>query len=192
VVQLVDALRYMPYMSRFRFPMVSQEFFFYIILPAALWFLDWFRLLQKWVPGIFHVRGKCGRCVRLTNLPPSCTHFLGIFSGTFRACPGLYRNCFTIFYCKGLSARCNKSFFVVSQALRKLTFRHDPVLPCDSDRLTAGFTQFFSTLRIRTWRSPYYSFQRLHILRSAVYFPYISVIAADISCVRVQWNIEDY
>jgi len=29
------------------------------------------RLKQKWVPGIFP-GGKGGRCVGLTNLPPSC------------------------------------------------------------------------------------------------------------------------
>jgi len=35
VAQLVEALRYKR--SRVRFPMVSLEFFFDIILPAALW-----------------------------------------------------------------------------------------------------------------------------------------------------------
>ena len=37
--------------------------------------------------------GKGGRCVRLTNLPPSCADCLEIWEsqppGTLRACPGL-------------------------------------------------------------------------------------------------------
>jgi hypothetical protein len=39
--------------------------------------------------------GKGGRCVGLTNLPPSCAECLEIWQpqipGTLRACPGLYR-----------------------------------------------------------------------------------------------------
>ena len=46
---------------------------------------------------------KGGRSVGLTNLPPSCADCREIWqpqtSGTFRACPGLYRDCFT-FYCR--------------------------------------------------------------------------------------------
>ena len=38
---------------RVRFPMVSLEFFIYIILLAALWPWGWLNLCQKWVPGIF-------------------------------------------------------------------------------------------------------------------------------------------
>jgi hypothetical protein len=37
VAQLVEALRYKLECSGVRFPMVSLEFFIYIILPAALW-----------------------------------------------------------------------------------------------------------------------------------------------------------
>jgi hypothetical protein len=49
--------------------------------------------------------GKGGRCVGLTNLPPSCADCLAIWEpqppGTLRACPGLKRVCFTIlpFFC---------------------------------------------------------------------------------------------
>ena len=51
--------------SRVRFPVVSMEFFFEIILPAGLW--SWYRLSlqKKWVPVISH-GGKGGRCVGLT------------------------------------------------------------------------------------------------------------------------------
>ena len=46
--------------------------------------------------------GKGGRCVGLTNLPPSCADFLEFWKpqppGTLGACPGLYRDCFTSTY----------------------------------------------------------------------------------------------
>jgi hypothetical protein len=60
---------------RVRFPIVSLEFFFDIILPAALWHWGWLSLWQKWVPGTFP-GGKGGRCVGLTTLPPSCADCL--------------------------------------------------------------------------------------------------------------------
>jgi hypothetical protein len=44
-------------------------------------------------------RGKCGRCVWLTTLPPSCADCLEIWEprppGTLWACPGLSWDCFT-------------------------------------------------------------------------------------------------
>jgi len=48
--------------------------------------------------------GKGGRCVGLTNLPPSCAECLEIWEpqppGTLRAYLGLYRDCFTFtYYC---------------------------------------------------------------------------------------------
>ena len=43
--------------------------------------------------------GKDGRCVGPTTLPPSCADCHEIWEpqppGTLRACPGLYRYCFT-------------------------------------------------------------------------------------------------
>jgi len=88
--------------SRVRFPMASLEFFIDMILPAAPYPWDRFILEKKWVPGIFR-GGKCGRCVGLTTLPPSCADCLEICEphppGTLRACPGLYRDCFTLYYC---------------------------------------------------------------------------------------------
>ena len=47
------------------------NFHWHKILLIALWSWGRFILEQKWVPGVFH-GGKGGRCVRLTNLPPSC------------------------------------------------------------------------------------------------------------------------
>jgi hypothetical protein len=58
------------------FPMRSLRFFIDLICSAALWSWSRLSLWQKWVLGIFLAGvgddgGKCGRCVRLTTLPPS-------------------------------------------------------------------------------------------------------------------------
>jgi hypothetical protein len=78
--------------------MVSLEFFIVIILPAALWPWGWLGLYQKCLLRIF-LGDKGGQCVWLTTLPPSCADCHKIWvpqpHGNLRACPGLYRNCFT-------------------------------------------------------------------------------------------------
>ena len=78
--------------SRVRLPMVSLKYF-----------IDT-KLLTAYGPGVdsasnrneyqgYFLGGKGGRCVGLTNLPPSCADCLEIFEpqppGTLRACPGL-------------------------------------------------------------------------------------------------------
>ena len=76
--------------SRVRFQMGSLEFF--IILTATLWPWGRLSLWQKWVQGICP-GGKGGRCLWLTNLPPSYDDCLEIWEpqppGALRACPGL-------------------------------------------------------------------------------------------------------
>jgi hypothetical protein len=85
--------------SQALFPMVSLELCIEIILPATLW--RWGRLsgYQKWVPGIFFLGGKGGRCLWLTTLPPSYANYLEVCEplppGTLRVCAGLYRDWFT-------------------------------------------------------------------------------------------------
>jgi hypothetical protein len=53
-----------------RFPMVSLEFFIYIILPAALWHWVRLSLLQKWLSGIIPggVKGPGRRADNRTTL----------------------------------------------------------------------------------------------------------------------------
>jgi len=73
---------------------VNGSFHWYKIPPNPLW--PWGRLIlkQKWVPGAFP-GDKSGRCVELTNLPPSCAvvmksgnlNFLET-SGPLQACNG--------------------------------------------------------------------------------------------------------
>ena len=73
-----------------QFPMVSLEFYIYIILPGTLWPLG---LIQPLTEMSTRNISWGGRCIGLTILPPSCADFLEIWEpqppGTLWACPGL-------------------------------------------------------------------------------------------------------
>ena len=77
--------------SRVRFPIFLLKFFIDIILSVAACNRNKYKVFFLW--------GKGSRCVGLTTLPPSCADCLEISEpqplGTLRACPGLYRDCFT-------------------------------------------------------------------------------------------------
>ena len=51
----------------------------------------------------YFLRGKDGRCIGLTTLPPSCADCFEIWKSqppvTLSACPGLKWDCFTVYIC---------------------------------------------------------------------------------------------
>jgi hypothetical protein len=73
----------------------------------------------------YFLRGKGGRYLRLTELPPSCADCLKIcepqFPGTLRACQGLSRDCFT-FVCMYIAFQ---TFFYAVRHLDS-TYSHLP------------------------------------------------------------------
>jgi hypothetical protein len=72
--------------------MVLLEFFIDIILPIALCPWGWLSLWQKLVPGEFP-GDKCGRCIRLTALSPSCAVFKKSVSLNFLEPSGPLQSC---------------------------------------------------------------------------------------------------
>jgi len=84
---------------RVRLLMVSLEFFIDIILPDSLWPWGSTQPLTEMSTRKLSWGGKGGRCVVLISLPPSCADCLEIWEpqtpGTLRACPSLYRDCYT-------------------------------------------------------------------------------------------------
>jgi hypothetical protein len=86
--------------SPIRYPIVSLEFFFDIIFPAAILSgIDSASNINE--DQEYFLEGKGGRCLGLTNLPPSYANFLELWEprppGTLRTCPDLYRDCFTFY-----------------------------------------------------------------------------------------------
>jgi len=58
----------------------------------------------------FTTRGKEGRCIELMILPPSCANCHEIQKpqppATLKACPGIYRDCFTFTLAVAVMVRC--------------------------------------------------------------------------------------
>ena len=91
VGQLVEVLRYKPESCGFDFSLTKSFRPHYrprFDLPSD----------RNEYPDYF-LECKGGRCVEVTTLPTSCADCRGIWEpqppGTLRACPGLYRDCFT-------------------------------------------------------------------------------------------------
>jgi len=87
---------------------IYRQFHLLILSPAAaLW--TWFRLSlwQKWVPGIFsRGGGKGGRCLGLTNLPPSCAECLEICEPKPPGTLASDRNEYQEYFLEGKGGRC--------------------------------------------------------------------------------------
>ena len=92
VVQLVEALRYKPEVSRVRFPVVLLEIFHWYNHGCTM-ALGSTQPLTEMSNRNISWGGKGDWCVGLTTLPPFCANCLEICepqpSGTLRACPGL-------------------------------------------------------------------------------------------------------
>ena len=105
--------------SRILFPMVSLEIFHWQYFLPHLYgpLVDSASYRNEYQE--YFLGGKDGRCVGLTTLPPSRVEYLEIWepqpAGNLRACPGLYRDCFTFtFYAVTLNSLCwkeNQEFF---------------------------------------------------------------------------------
>ena len=90
---LIEALRYKAEV-RVRFPMVSLEFFTYIILPGLGSAQPVTDEYQEYFLG---GGGKGGRCVGLTTIPSSYADYLEIWEpqppGTLKTCTGIALPC---------------------------------------------------------------------------------------------------
>jgi len=64
----------------------------FTFLLIALWLWGQLSLWEKWVPGEFP-GGKCGRCVRLMTLPPSCAIVMKSGNLNFLEPPGPLQAC---------------------------------------------------------------------------------------------------
>ena len=71
---LVEALRYKPEGRRLDSLWGSSRFFINLILSVTIW--PWARNRNEYQK--YLLRGKYGRCVGLTTLPPSCSDYLKI------------------------------------------------------------------------------------------------------------------
>ena len=81
-----------------RFPIVSLTFFIGIIFPATVW--PWVDLASNSSEyQEYFVGDKCGMCIGLTNLPPSCADYQNNWKHqphrTPKACQGLHRDYLT-------------------------------------------------------------------------------------------------
>jgi hypothetical protein len=78
VAQLVEVLRYKPECRLFDSQWDHWDILIHLILSAALWPLGGGGVSTQSLTEIMSPRGKDGRFVVLTTLPPSCTDCLGI------------------------------------------------------------------------------------------------------------------
>ena len=93
MVQLVEA---QAGRSQVRIPVVLE---FFIDNPGRIMAVGSTRCLTEMSRRNIFLGSKSGWCIGLTTLPPSCAYCLEIREpkplGTLRACPGIYRDCFT-------------------------------------------------------------------------------------------------
>ena len=121
----------------------------------------------------YFLRGKGGRCVGLTTLPPSFADCLDIWKlhlpGTLRACAGLYRDCFTFTFTFFLSTEGGQDKMGVNRRdyLKNLRINGSILLKCIALKEFRGYALGLLVYDSVPWWAPVKTVTRHQILQEA-------------------------